>query len=139
VQRRPAAAWVSAPRIDQVAAEPGRIVLGQADGNLANFLWDDTQNKIRLVDFEDSRLSDPTFEIAEITEHLTAWTGGAINTATLLEHLPLTDGETARLLQFRRLLTFWWLLNLLPGNPYHAHNPQGTLRRQADRLLTLLI
>jgi aminoglycoside phosphotransferase (APT) family kinase protein len=133
-----ASTWASVPQTGQATAKAGRLVLGQADGNLANFLWDGAQQKIRLVDFEDSGVSDPIFEIAEITEHLTSWTADAINTADFLEHLPLTDDEAGQLQQFRRLLAFWWLLMLLPDQPYHARNPQGTLRRQAARLLTLL-
>jgi len=50
-------------------------VLGQGDGNLANFLWDGGQ--VRIVDFEDSGPSDRAFELAVLVEHLSAVAGRA--------------------------------------------------------------
>jgi len=44
-------------------------VLGRADGNLANFLWDGT--RIRIADFEESGRSDTSFELAELAEAAT--------------------------------------------------------------------
>jgi len=38
---------------------------------------------------------------------------------------------------FRRLAALFWLILLRPGGPASTGNAPGTLRRQADRLLTL--
>lgn len=52
---RAGADWFSGAVLDTPIG--GDVVLGQADANLANFLWDGTQ--VRIVDFEDSGPSNP--------------------------------------------------------------------------------
>ena len=111
-------------------------VLGQGDGNLANFLWDGGQ--VRIVDFEDSGPSDRAFELAVLVEHLSAWPGARLDTGPFLARFRLTGQEKARLTECRRLLALFWLLMLLPGGPASTRNPPGTLSLQASRLLTLL-
>jgi Ser/Thr protein kinase RdoA (MazF antagonist) len=111
-------------------------VFGVADGNLANYLWDGT--RVRMVDFEDSGRSDRAFEIAELVEHLSAWIDGAVDVPLLLTALDLTAAECRRLRELRRLCAFLWLLMLQPGGIAHERNPEGTARRQAERLLVLL-
>src|SRR5262245_59556183 len=52
-------------------------VFGQGDTNLANFLWDG--ERVRIVDFEDSGLSDRAFELAVLVEHLSAWSDSGLD------------------------------------------------------------
>jgi Ser/Thr protein kinase RdoA (MazF antagonist) len=69
------AEWIHSAEACTVACGGGRQVLGQGDGNIANFLWDG--ERCRLVDFEDCGLSDQAFEIADLVEHLSVWLRGA--------------------------------------------------------------
>ena len=62
--RAAAREWLREPRLP----EPRLTVLGIADLNPANVLWDGTA--ARLVDFEDGGLSDPAYELADHVEHL---------------------------------------------------------------------
>ncbi|GIG61437.1 hypothetical protein Lfu02_58090 [Longispora fulva] len=110
---------------------PGRTtVLGGADPNLANYLWDG--ERVRIVDFEDAGRSDPEIELADLVEHLRAratdWTA----------FLAGFDLDPDRLLAGRRLFAAFWLHLLLPGGRAEARNPPGTLDRQAARVLGLL-
>ncbi|MFJ3707662.1 aminoglycoside phosphotransferase family protein [Streptomyces sp. NBC_01267] len=131
-------AWISAPHLDTLAAtEPTTPVLGFADGNLANYLWDGT--RIRLVDFESAGRADRIHELAEITEHISAWSDSELDTDTLLGHFTLTLAETRRLRELRRLTALMWLCMLtLDRATAHPRNPPGTVTRQARRLLHLL-
>jgi len=131
-----ASAWLAGGAVDRAVAGRGRLVLGQGDGCLGNFLWDGTQ--MRLVDFEDSGPSDRAFELAILVEHLSAWLDAGLDAARLLGSFELTAAERERLLQFRRLTALFWLVLLRPRGPASRRNPPGTLRRQADRLLALL-
>ncbi|WP_412539021.1 phosphotransferase [Longispora sp. K20-0274] len=114
-----------------VAFGPGRTtVLGGADPNLANYLWDG--ERVRIVDFEDAGRSDPEIEVADLVEHLRArdtdWSAFVAG----------FDLDPARLLAGRRVFAAFWLCLLLPGGRGEARNPPGTLDRQAARLLGLL-
>ncbi|MFI1522109.1 phosphotransferase [Kitasatospora cineracea] len=111
-------------------------VLGQADGNLANFLWDGAD--VRLVDFEDSGRSDRPYELAEMVEHVSAWVDTDLDAGAFLSRFPLSPAEQRRLLECRRLFALLWLV-FLSGDPATAaRNPPGTPARQAVRLLALL-
>jgi hypothetical protein len=117
--------------------DPGLpAVLGQADGNLANFLWDGT--RIAIVDFEESGRSDIPFELAEVAEHVGTWVDTDFATDDFLGHFPLTDGEFARLTECRRLLALLWLIALCLVGPDDDRNPPDTPVRQARRLRALL-
>ncbi|MBZ4014213.1 hypothetical protein CCS38_00205 [Streptomyces purpurogeneiscleroticus] len=136
------------------AAEPPPV-LGFADGNLANYLWDGEGNGsgdgngsgsgsgdgacVRLVDFEDSGRSDRAFELAEITEHVSAWSDSHLPADALLTHFDLTREEAARLRDARRLCTIIWLF-LLWGDARadRPRNPPDTLPGQALRVLERL-
>lgn len=118
------------------AGEAPEAVLGHGDGNLANVLWDG--ERCRLVDFEDSGLSDRAYEYADLVEHISSWSTGAVDAESLLGHLALDPALACRTHQARRLMALYWLIMLLPGNPADLRNPLGTLSRQASRLLTLL-
>ncbi|MFD9688414.1 phosphotransferase family protein [Kitasatospora sp. NPDC059088] len=114
------------------------LVLGTADGNLANYLWDQDTGTVHVVDFEDSGTADPAFELAELLEHPSAWVDIDSGTEALPGLLHLRPEQQARLTQFRRLLALIWLLMLLPGQDAAHRNPPGTHLRQAVRVLDRL-
>ncbi|GLW73998.1 hypothetical protein Kpho02_62960 [Kitasatospora phosalacinea] len=111
-------------------------VLGQADGNLANFLWDGTD--VRLVDFEDSGRSDHPYELAEMVEHVSTWVDTDLDAESFLSRFSLSPAEAQRLLACRRLFALLWLVFLTADPATEARNPPGTGHRQALRLLALL-
>jgi hypothetical protein len=125
-------AW--ATNVAKIGGTP-RQVFGQVDGNLANFLWDGTV--VRLVDFEDSGSSDPTFELANLLEHITVIHQAGLDPERVIARFTLTPAERARLRIFRRGFAVYWLLRLLPGGPSYQRNPPGTLEAQAAHLLSL--
>jgi thiamine kinase-like enzyme len=111
-------------------------VFGQGDSNLANFLWDG--QKVRIVDFEDSGRSDRAVELAMFAEHLSVWHDAGLDAYPLIAAFNLSPAEAAKLVESRRLAALAWLLFLRPGGRASRRNPPGTLRRQAERLLSLL-
>jgi aminoglycoside phosphotransferase (APT) family kinase protein len=111
-------------------------VFGQGDSNLANFLWDG--ERVRIVDFEDSGVSDRAFELGQLVEHISARHDAGLNADQFAAAFDLTAAERARLADTRRLAALYWLLRLRPGGDVSERNPPGTLRRQAERLLALL-
>ncbi|WP_020573903.1 aminoglycoside phosphotransferase family protein [Actinopolymorpha alba] len=129
-------AWLARAGLEAKPAAGVVPVFGHGDGNLANYLWDGS--RVRLVDFEDSGRSDRAFELAEITEHVSAWVDGALDVEAFLSYFELSDAERARLRDCRRLLALVWLFLLAREDPAHPRNPPGTLVRQAHRLLDLL-
>jgi hypothetical protein len=94
--------------------------------------------RIRLVDFEDCGPSDRAFELAILTEHLSAWSEAGLDAEGFLGLFGLSPAEQARVRDFRRLAALFWLIMLRPGGASSARNPPGTLERQAHRLLGLL-
>ena len=124
--------WAVAVPGDPAGRQP---VFGQGDANLANFLWDG--ERVRIVDFEDSGLSDRAFELGVLMEHISAWLGAGLSAQQLTQAFDLTPAERARLADCRRLAGLLWLLLLLPGGAASQRNPPGTLRYQAERLLAL--
>ncbi|MGW0731885.1 phosphotransferase family protein [Streptomyces sp. NPDC002851] len=128
--------WLGMAPLDDVVKAEVVPVFGLTDGNLANYLFDG--DVVRMVDFEDSGRSDRAFELAELAEHPSGWVDSTLDVAALLAHVDLSAAETVRLRELRRLFALLWLVMLLPDRPGHARNPQGTLERQAVRLLALL-
>lgn len=63
---------------------------------------------------------------------------GSLPHDVLLAHLDLRPGEAARVHGFRRLVALGWLLQLGPTGAAAPHNPPGTARRIAERVLDLL-
>ncbi len=117
--------------LDQAAepAEPLTAVFGQGDSNLGNFLWDGS--RLRVVDFEDSGLSDRAFELAGLVEHIGTWCEASIEADDIIGRFELTAAETARLLFFRRGIAVFWL--------YLVHRrPGAVVCQQAERVLDLL-
>ncbi|MEV7967900.1 aminoglycoside phosphotransferase family protein [Sphaerisporangium sp. NPDC088356] len=134
---RAGVAWLASTAPDQLVTNPLPPVLGLADGNHANLLWDDHEGRVRLIDWEDSGRSDRAFELGEITEHISRH-DGALDAEQLLACIDLAPGEAERVRDFRRLIALGWFLQLGPDGPATPHNPVGTLERQAERVLQLL-
>nr|WP_093896754.1 phosphotransferase [Streptomyces sp. Ncost-T10-10d] len=128
--------WLARSRMERVSRPDVPMVFGPGDGNLANYLWDGT--RVRVVDFEDSGLSDRPFELAEITEHVASWVGPPLDVEAFPELFDLNAAERARLPECRRLLALVWLFLLSFDDPRHPRNPPGTAERQAARLSRLL-
>ncbi|MEO3888299.1 aminoglycoside phosphotransferase family protein [Nonomuraea sp. B5E05] len=129
--------WLAGPDPDELLADPFPPVLGQGDGNRANYLWDAHDRRIRLLDWEDSGRSDRAFELGDLLEHVSRLDGD-LDAARLLDHIGLTRAERSRVLGFRRLIAFVWFSTLGPEGPFAARNPAGTWERQAGRVLELL-
>ncbi|MEU5014131.1 aminoglycoside phosphotransferase family protein [Streptomyces sp. NPDC021749] len=128
--------WLARSGMDRVLRPDVPMVFGPGDGNLANYLWDGS--RVRVVDFEDSGLSDRPFELAEITEHVASWIGPPLDVEAFLGLFDLNAAERARLRECRRLLALVWLFLLSLDDPRHPRNPPGTAERQAARLSRLL-
>ncbi|TMR08717.1 aminoglycoside phosphotransferase family protein [Nonomuraea turkmeniaca] len=133
---RAGTAWLASTAPDQLVTNPLPPVLGLADGNRANYLWDDHERCVRLIDWEDSGRSDRAFELGEVCEHI-SHIDGSLDADWLVPHIDLAPGEAERVLGFRRLIALGWFLQLGPGGPATPHNPAGTLERQAKRILQL--
>jgi Ser/Thr protein kinase RdoA (MazF antagonist) len=131
-----AVAWLDRGAAERHSNAGHRAVLGHGDPCLANFLWHAGQ--VRLVDFEDSGPSDRAFELAILTEHITAWSDASLDANEFLSLFGLTRAEAVRVHDFRRLAALFWLIMLRPGSTSSTRNPPGTLERQAHRLLELL-
>ncbi|GAA3447775.1 aminoglycoside phosphotransferase family protein [Planomonospora venezuelensis] len=134
---RAGAAWLASADPDNLTANPLPPVLGLADGNRANYLWDEHERRVRLIDWEDSGRSDRAFELGEVCEHISQH-DGALDAEQLLAHLDLTAAEAERVRGFRRLIALGWFLQLGPNGPATPHNPADTLERQAERVVQLL-
>ena len=131
-----AAAWLESRALERHSNAWHYAVLGHGDPCLANYLWDG--DRIRLIDFEDSGPSDRAFELAILTEHISAWSDACLDADDFLARFDLTRAEKTRVRDFRRLAALFWLIMLRPGSSSSTRNPPGTLNRQADRLLGLL-
>ncbi|WP_433444881.1 aminoglycoside phosphotransferase family protein [Nonomuraea sp. CA-141351] len=134
---RVGAAWLASTAPDQLVTNPLPPILGLADGNHANLLWDDHERRVRLIDWEDSGRNDRAFELGEMIEHISRL-DGTLDAEQLLTDIDLAPGEAERVRDFRRLIALGWFLQLGPDGPATPHNPAGTLERQADRVLQLL-
>lgn len=129
--------WLVHSGLDRPTRPDVPRVFGPGDGNLANYLWDGSH--VRIVDFEESGVSDRAFELAEITEHVAGWVDGRpLDVAAFLDRFGLSAVERARLQDCRRLLALVWLFLLSFDDPEHPRNPPGTAGRQAVRLRGLL-
>ncbi|MFD4764019.1 phosphotransferase family protein [Streptomyces sp. NPDC058439] len=128
--------WLARSGFGQVAPPDVPQVFGPGDGNLANYLWDGS--RVRVVDFEESGLSDRPFELAEITEHVASWVDQPLDVEMFLDQFDLSATERTRLLACRRLLALVWLFLLSFDDPQRPRNPPGTAERQAARLCGLL-
>jgi Ser/Thr protein kinase RdoA (MazF antagonist) len=124
--------WAVTVTGDPAGRQP---VFGHGDADLTNFLWDGT--RVRIVDFEDSGVSDRAFELALLVEHTSAWLGAGLDADQFCRTFDLTLAERVRLTDCRRLAALHGLLVLQPGSAAGEQNPPDTLLRQAERLLSL--
>jgi Phosphotransferase enzyme family len=131
-----AAAWLAGTTLRAPTAGPGRVddsmprVLGQGDANLANFLWDG--ELVRIVDFEDSGVSDRAFELAVLVEHISEWCDAGLDGDRFIARFDLSATEQSHLADWRRLLALYWLLR------FRRRTDAGAAAGQAERLLSLL-
>jgi aminoglycoside phosphotransferase (APT) family kinase protein len=131
-----AARLLASGDVDAMTGPLPERAFAHADGNLGNIVWDG--ERCCVVDFEDSGLSDPAYEVADLLEHVSVWLPGLLEADALVPVLDFEPAQVDRLRSYRRLMSVFWLLMLLPGNPAHHRNPVGSLERQARRLLDLL-
>lgn len=87
--------WFRSADAQRLRVEPEVPVLGRRDHNMANFLWDG--DTIRLVDFEDSGVTDRAGEYAELVEHVSARATSDREWDRLLDAVDLTMAERRRL------------------------------------------
>ena len=113
-----------------------RPVFTNGDGNLANYLCDGSD--VRVVDFEYAGRSDLTTELAEITEHVSAWVDTAFDADRFLTRFDLSTQERSVLGIHRALFALEWLHVLFDQDPNLGVNPPGTAERQAQRVLARL-
>jgi aminoglycoside phosphotransferase (APT) family kinase protein len=111
-------------------------VIAQGDGKVDNMLWDGS--RVRLIDFEGFGVGDLAFEVADLAEHISARLRGLRDPAAVLAGFDLSPVQLQRAKAYRVVLATFWLLMLLPGNPGHRRNPEGSDRLQALHLLDLL-
>ena len=133
---RAAKRWLGSSQATALGGPLVERAFTNADGNIGNFIWDG--ERCYVVDFEDSGVSDPVYEIADLVEHVSVWLPGLIKADEFATSLALSNEQERRLLSFRRLMAVFWLLMLLPGNPGDARNPRGSLDRQATHVVDLL-
>lgn len=131
---RAARQWLAEPAVglDRVV-DP---VLGLADGNAANVLWDGSA--CRVVDLEDCGLSDPAFEVAGVVEHASFRLPRLVEPERVAAAAGLDDAQWRRWTAYRPLFAALWLVMLVPGNRGFVRNPVGSTEDQARHLLTLL-
>lgn len=130
-----ASAWLDGAEATALIDYQGRAAFARGDGNLANFLFDG--DHVVQVDFEDSGRGDRAADLADLVEHISARGTPDSEWKTFLSRFVLDTSERRRLAGVRRMSSIFWLLLLLPGQPGHARNPPGALRRQAERVLSL--
>jgi hypothetical protein len=120
---------------DPPLPEPRSTVLGIADLNPANVLWDG--RVARLVDFEDGGLSDPAYELADHVEHLGSRLPGVYDAHALAGAVGLDAEGRERMAAYRPLFAAFWLAMLLPGNGGWRRNPRGTTEAHAQHFMAL--
>jgi hypothetical protein len=124
-----------AAQLAMEAPLPELTVVGIADLNPANVLWDG--RVCRFVDFEDGGLSDPAFEVADYLEHLANRQARAYDAQALIAAMNMPATIEQRIDTYRPLFALFWLLLLLPGNRAFDRNPPGTTEAQARHLLEI--
>jgi len=123
---------------EEAGRTPGAAALGHRDlrRKPANILWDG--QTCRLVDFEDSGLSDPAYELADHVEHIAGRLAGILDAQALVDAVGLSPEQRERTHAYSPLWASFWLAMLLPGNGGFLRNPSGTTERQARHLLGLI-
>ncbi|SED26704.1 Phosphotransferase enzyme family protein [Nocardioides exalbidus] len=121
---------------DPPLPEPRTTVLGIADLNPPNVLWDGV--RCRLVDFEDAGLSDPAYEVADHVEHLGSRLPGVYDVHALADAVGLDAEARERMGAYRPFWAAFWLAMLTPGSRSWHRNPPGTLEGQAAHFMALV-
>jgi hypothetical protein len=114
-------------------------VLGIADLNPSNVLWDGT--RCRLVDFENGGASDVGYELADHLEHIAIRRPGRssiVEPDALLAAVGATPEERRRHRRIAPLFAAFWFERLLPGRAASGRNPPEALADQARRVLELV-
>ena len=120
---------------DPPLPEPRTTVLGVADLNPTNVLWDG--ERCRLVDFEDAGTSDPAYELADHVEHLGSRLPGVYDVHALADAVGLDAEARERMAAYRPFWAAFWLAMLTPGSGSWHRNPPGTTEDQAAHFMAL--
>ena len=99
-------------------------------------LWDGS--RVRLIDFEGFGVGDLAFEVADLVEHISSRLRGLRDPDAVIVGFELSPARLERVAAYRIVLATFWLLMLLPSNPGHGLNPEGSAELQAVHLLDLL-
>ena len=133
-----AKAWLETPAADRLVSGSASVFC-PGDPNLANTLWSDDRS-LRFIDFEDSGLGDPAFEIGDMAEHLS--TRGAPDAVweELADAMGVTSSGAARarIADARRLMACFWLVILERRRRRGEPPVQLDVDEQADRVRALL-
>lgn len=113
------------------------LVLGVSDRKPANILWDG--RTCRLVDFEDSGLSDPAYEVADLIEHIANRHAARLDPMALIDAVGLSFEQRVHVRSYQALWAGFWLAMLLPGSGAFPRHAPGTTEEQARHLLGLLL
>jgi aminoglycoside phosphotransferase (APT) family kinase protein len=129
-----AAEWIATREPDRLVASC-TIVFSRGDANLTNYLWHD--GRVRLVDWEDSGMSDPAFELGDMAEHLTTRALDEDLWDQLRDATGLTHADRARVAVARRLMACFWLAVVERRKKRNDPIINVDLPTQADRVLKL--
>jgi Ser/Thr protein kinase RdoA (MazF antagonist) len=130
-----AAAWIGSADAELVAQLPCSA-WGRGDPNLENVLVDASGHAL-VVDLENAGVTNVTFEVADMIEHLRSHCVASQDWAPLIDRL-VAEKDRPAFAACRRLASMFWLAMLI-GNP-RAREINGTARQtvQAERVLTIL-
>ena len=112
-------AFVHVERAERMLASDPRLVPSHNDLNPANVLWDG--ERVWLVDWEQSGLTHPYYDMAALTTFLVIDDDVALQLVTAQEGAPLSAAQAALFLALRRLAmvfyaTIFFSLGTLEGN-----------------------
>jgi aminoglycoside phosphotransferase (APT) family kinase protein len=119
----------------QAVGRPPRQVLCRGDTNLVNYLF--AGDRLWLVDFEDSGLNDPAFELADMAEHLNARPVAEAMWERMADALRLRPADRLRCRHGRRLAAIFWLTILVGREIRGRTRGRETPEDQAQHMLSL--
>ncbi|NYE94692.1 aminoglycoside phosphotransferase (APT) family kinase protein [Psychromicrobium silvestre] len=128
--------WLKSAELLEFRDSVGVKVFAQADGNVGNAVFDGA--RCRLLDFEDSGWSDASFELADLLEHPSSRLTELLKVKEFIAYYAPSRQTSAQLGIDRKAMAIFWLNLLLPGNPAHHRNPEGSLANQAAHVSALL-
>lgn len=127
--------WLATRDCDEIVSG-AEALFSRGDPNVSNYLW--SSDQLFLVDWEDSGLGDPVFEVADMAEHASTRELGEPMFEELAEASGLTAAAGPRLVASRRLLACFWLAILERRRKRRAPEFQLSLEQQSQRVLDLL-